>query len=77
MLSPPPTAPTAQDPLTQTLLILLQRQQRKHMIGWWACFLLYGGLNVVAFYLGVSWLQMNLADLTLALRELKQAIGTH
>ena len=77
MLPPPPTAPAAHDPLTQTLLLLLQQQQRKHMMGWWAGFLLYGGLNVLAFYLGVSWLQMNMADMALALRELKLAIGSH
>jgi uncharacterized membrane protein len=71
--APLPSAPMAphHDPVSQTLLLLMQQQQRTHVMGYWAGFLLYVGLSVVAFYLGVSWLQMSLGELTLAVRELR------
>ena len=62
------------DPISQTLLLLMQQQQRKHVIGYWVGFLVYVGLSVVAFYLGVSWLQMSLGELTLAVRELRLVV---
>jgi hypothetical protein len=76
---PQPTAPVAewaQPPsvMAQALLVILQQQQRKQMIGWWAGLLLYGGLTVLAFYLGVCWLQMSLGEVGLALRELRLAM---
>ena len=72
MYPPPPTAPSAATPEQALLLLLLQHRRRS--VGWWAALLLYGGLNVVAFYLGVCWLQMRLGEVTLALHELKQAV---
>jgi len=77
--APPPTAPTAPSAAPENaqhalFLLLLRQHERKNSVGRWAALLLYAGLNVAAFYLGVCWLQMRLGEVTLALHELKQTI---
>lgn len=74
--APPPTAPSAAPENAQhaLFLLLLRQHERNNSVGRWAALLLYGGLNVVAFYLGVCWLQMRLGEVTLALHELRQTM---